>query len=76
MSWKRGYNRRTEFEFSDGFQFNDEDGDHFDLKVYSTTFNIKTYFNPTNSNAASLLPPTTSTSIVAKGPLALSPRQT
>jgi len=32
-----------QFEFSDGFQFNDEDGKRFDLKVYSTTFNIKTY---------------------------------
>lgn len=32
-----------QFEFSDGFQFDDEDGDHFDLKVYTTTFNGKIY---------------------------------
>lgn len=32
-----------QFEFSDGFQFDDEDGDHFDLKVYTTTFNSKVY---------------------------------
>lgn len=32
-----------QFEFSDGFQFDDEDGDRFDLKVYTTTFNTKIY---------------------------------
>lgn len=32
-----------QFEYADGFQFTDEDGDDFDLKVYTTTMNAKVF---------------------------------
>jgi hypothetical protein len=32
-----------QFEYADGFQFKDTDGDHFDIKVYTTTFNAKVF---------------------------------
>ena len=32
-----------QFEYADGFQFFDTDGDHFDLKVYTATLNAKIF---------------------------------
>ena len=33
----------VQFDYQDGFQFTDEDGDHFDLKVYALTLNTKIF---------------------------------